>query len=190
MFKLFSLIAFFSFAQGFAPASANPLLSEPLIDIDGRKLDPASLKGKVVMVVNVASRCGYTPQYASLQKLYKKFQRDGFVIIGVPCNQFGWQEPGDSKEIKSFCRTTYNVTFPILKKQNVKGDDKTPLYASLVKSKVGDNSEVRWNFEKFLLNRSGEVVARFRSGVEPGDDTVLAAINKALTEKPQTKQKR
>mgnify|MGYP001482199906 FL=1 len=118
MFKIFSLIATFSVAQGFHAANANPLLAQPLVDIDGRTVDAEKLKDKVVMVVNVASRCGYTPQYAGLQKLYKKYQRDGLIIIGVPCNQFGWQEPGDSKEIKSFCRTTYNVTFPILQKQN------------------------------------------------------------------------
>ena len=188
MFKLFALVGLFTFAQGLAPVSANPLFAEPLVDIDGRTVDAASLKGKVVMVVNVASRCGYTPQYAGLQTLYKKYQKQGLMIIGVPCNQFGWQEPGDSKEIKSFCRTTYNVTFPILEKQNVKGDEKTALYAALVKSKVGDNSEVRWNFEKFLLNRSGEVVARFRSGVEPDDKKLIDAVTKALASTSKKKK--
>ena len=128
----------------------------------------------------MASRCGFTPQYEGLQKVYERYKAKGLTVLGVPCNQFGWQEPGDSKEIKSFCTTKYNVTFPILQKQKVKGDEKTPLYQKLVKSKVGDNSEVRWNFEKFLLDRAGNVTARFRSSTEPQSPEMIAAIEAAL----------
>lgn len=180
MFKFALALGLFFSAQGLDSTLANPLLSQPLVDLDGRTLDPKTIKGKAVMVVNVASRCGFTPQYAGLQKLYQKYKKDGLIILGVPCNQFGWQEPGDSKDIKSFCTTKYNVTFPILKKQKVKGDEKTALYEKLVNSKVGDNSEVRWNFEKFVLDRSGHVVARFRSGVTPDDEELVNAVKLAL----------
>ena len=173
-----------------APASHaskdNPLLGLNLVDLRGKPVPAKNLKDKVVLVVNVASRCGFTGQYEGLQKLYQKYQKSGLMVLGVPCNQFGWQEPGNADEIQSFCSSKYKVTFPILKKQKVRGDEKTALYRYLVNSKIGDESEVRWNFEKFLLDRKGRVVARFRSSTEPSDQEVLSAIEKAL--KPEIKK--
>ena len=161
-------------------STENPLLGLNLVDLRGKPVPVKNLKDKVVLVVNVASRCGFTGQYKGLQKLYQKYQKSGLMVLGVPCNQFGWQEPGNADEIQSFCSSKYQVTFPILKKQKVRGDEKTPLYRYLVNSKIGDESEVRWNFEKFLVDRKGQVVARFRSSTEPSDKEVLAAIEKAL----------
>jgi glutathione peroxidase len=180
MIRFFMVTALFLFAQGFGSAQAHPLSGLQLVDLSGKAVAAQAYEGKAVLVVNVASRCGFTPQYEGLQKVYERYKDKGLTILGVPCNQFGWQEPGDSKEIKSFCTTKYNVTFPILQKQKVKGDDKTPLYQKLVMSKVGDKSEVRWNFEKFLLDRSGKVTARFRSATKPQSPEMIKAIEAAL----------
>jgi glutathione peroxidase len=148
--------------------------------IDGKDLDLAQYKGKVVLLVNVASRCGYTPQYTGLQELYDKYGKDGLVVIGVPANEFGKQEPGTEDEIQKFCSTKYNVTFPMTAKQVVKGAGQSPLYATLNKF---DGKEVGWNFEKFLVNRKGEVVARYKSGVEPTSPELVGAIRKELDAK-------
>ena len=153
----------------------------PLTTLDGQ---PASLKdyeGQVVMVVNVASKCGYTPQYAGLEKLYEKYADQGFTILGFPCNQFLFQEPGGADSITA-CSTSYGVTVPIMEKVAVRGRKQHPLYAELVKSKTADGKGggVKWNFEKFLIGRTGEVVGRFRTKVEPLDPTVTEAVEKAL----------
>ena len=188
MIKTFAITAAFILAQGFGDAQAHPLSGLQLIDLSGKPVAAQAFEGRAVLVVNVASRCGFTPQYEGLQKIYERYKDKGLTILGVPCNQFGWQEPGDSKEIKTFCTTKYNVAFPILQKQKVKGDDKTPLYKKLVKSKVGDNSEVRWNFEKFLLDRSGKVTARFRSTTKPQSSEMIKAIESALLPLPKSKK--
>lgn len=137
---------------------------------------------KVVLVVNVASRCGLTPQYAGLVRLQRSYGEAGFTVVGVPCNQFMGQEPGSAEEIREFCSTAYGVDFPLLAKTDVNGDDRHPLYASLtrVPDAEGEAGDIQWNFEKFLISREGEVLARFRPGVEPGDPAVTAAIEKAL----------
>jgi len=151
-------------------------------DIDGKRVNLADFKGKVVLVVNVASRCGFTPQYEGLQKLYLKYQQQGFVILGFPANNFGFQEPGTNAEIKSFCSAKYNVTFPIFSKISVKGDDIDPLFKYLTDK--GSNpqygGDIKWNFNKFLIDRQGNIVARFEPQVKPDSDQMVQAIEKAL----------
>lgn len=138
------------------------------------------LSGKVVLYVNVASRCGYTPQYDGLEKLYTELKGRGFTIVGVPCNQFGAQEPGTAEEIQSFCKLNYGVDFPLLAKQDVNGAGRSPLYQWLVQSPAGGGADVKWNFEKFLVGRDGAVIARFPSKVAPDDPALRAAIEAAL----------
>ncbi|HEV3438824.1 MAG TPA: glutathione peroxidase [Gemmata sp.] len=154
--------------------------------IDGKEMDLAKLKGKVVLIVNVASKCGYTPQYKGLQELFSKHEKDGFVILGVPANDFREQEPGTDQEIKEFCTTNYKVTFPMTSKVVVKGTDKTELYKILTTAtpdKAGKVTEVGWNFEKFLIGRDGKVVGRFKSAVAPDSEELIKAIKTEL-EKP------
>lgn len=163
--------------QGSARAAA-PLTGE-VKGIDGSPIDLASYRGKVVLVVNVASRCGYTKQYAGLQKLYDSHKDRGFVILGFPANDFGAQEPGTDAQIAEFCSTTYGVTFPMFSKITVKGATKAPLYKALTES-AEPQGEVGWNFEKFLIGRDGAVVGRFKSGVAPDDAALAQAIEREL----------
>jgi glutathione peroxidase len=157
------------------------LYSIPLTLNDGTQTDFGRFKGSVVMVVNVASKCGFTPQYTGLETLYEKFQDRGFEILGVPCNQFAGQEPASDSEIAEFCQQNFGVTFPLTEKANVRGKDQHPLYAELTKFKTGLlPGLVKWNFEKFLVNRHGEVVGRFAPAVEPDSAEVIDAIEKAL----------
>ena len=150
-------------------------LTLPLLQ--GGSLDEATLKGKVVLIVNVASQCGYTPQYAGLQKIHERFSTRGLVVIGVPCNQFGGQEPGSPAEIARFAESRFQVSFPLLSKQSVKGNEQSPLFQRLLKGIRGD---VRWNFEKFLVGRSGALIKRFSSGVTPEGGELISAIESAL----------
>lgn len=153
-----------------------------LNSIDGQPTPLSSYKGKVVLLVNVASRCGYTPQYAALESLYEKYKDRGFVIVGIPANNFGAQEPGTNAEIKTFCSSKYHVTFPMMAKVSVKGSDITPLYQFLTDKSLNPKTggEIGWNFTKFLVNADGKVVDRFDSAVEPDSPQVSAAIEKAL----------
>jgi len=153
-----------------------------LNSIDGHPTPLSSFKGKVVLLVNVASRCGFTPQYTALESIYEKYKDRGFVIIGIPANNFGGQEPGTNQEIKTFCTAKYHVSFPMMAKVSVKGDDITPLYAFLTdKSAHPDTGgEIGWNFTKFLVGPDGNVIARFDSKVEPDSPQVTSAIEKAL----------
>jgi glutathione peroxidase len=146
-------------------------------DIDGKPLELKRFQGKIVLFVNVASRCGYTPQYAGLESLYRKYKERGLVVVGVPANNFGAQEPGTEQEIKNFCTRTYNVTFPMTSKVSVKGADIDPLYAWLTSAKGG---EVRWNFTKFLVGKDGAVIGRFEPSTAPESPELIAAIEKAL----------
>jgi glutathione peroxidase len=148
-----------------------------LNSIDGKPAPLSAYQGKVVLIVNVASRCGFTPQYAGLEALYEKYKDRGFVILGFPANNFGGQEPGTNEEIKTFCSTKYNVTFPMYSKISVKGEDKAPLYQFLTDA---TGSEIQWNFTKFLVDKDGKVVARFEPKVTPESPDVAAAIEKAL----------
>ena len=166
--------------QPAAAASASPL-TFTVKDIDGKDYDLQQLKGKVVMIVNVASKCGLTKQYAGLEKLYQTYKDRGLVIVGFPANNFGGQEPGSEEEIKTFCSTKYNVTFPMMSKISVKGADQHPLYDLLThKTPEEFRGEIGWNFAKFLVDRNGNVFARFASKTTPQDEQVIAAVEKAL----------
>jgi glutathione peroxidase len=153
-----------------------------LTGIDGEPLDQAALDGKAVLVVNVASRCGLTPQYEGLERLQARYGPAGFTVLGVPCNQFAGQEPGTPEEIQAFCSATYGTTFPLTAKLDVNGRRQHPLYAWLTQTPdaEGRAGEVEWNFEKFLVAPDGEIVRRFRPTVEPEDESVLEAIETAL----------
>jgi glutathione peroxidase len=153
-----------------------------LNSIDGQPVPLADYKGKVVLLVNVASRCGFTPQYSALESLYEKYKDRGFVIMGIPANNFGAQEPGTNQEIKTFCSSKYNVTFPMMSKVSVKGSDKTPLYQFLTDKSASPKTggEIQWNFTKFLVGPDGRIVARFEPGVTPDSPEVTGAIEKTL----------
>jgi len=172
---------------GLIAVSAAPLLAGTgvyeftLPSIDGNPTPLATYKGKVILLVNVASRCGFTPQYSALESLYEKYKDQGFVILGFPANNFGAQEPGTNAEIKTFCTRTYNVTFPMFSKVSVKGDDITPLYQFLTqKANPAVAGEIKWNFTKFLVDRNGNVVARFEPPVTPDSAEVVEKIEKLL----------
>ena len=149
-----------------------------LVALDGAPLPAGTLNGKVVLFVNVASRCGFTPQYEGLQALFDEKKDAGLVIVGVPCNQFGGQEPGKPEQIATFCSLNYGVTFPLLEKQKVNGPARSPLYDLL----VGDGANIKWNFEKFVVGRDGRVRARFPSDVAPEAAELRAEIEAALNE--------
>ncbi|MBI0297092.1 glutathione peroxidase [Streptomyces sp. PRKS01-29] len=158
-----------------------------LYDIPLRTLtgEPTSLgehRGAALLVVNVASKCGLTPQYEGLERLQQRYAGRGFTVLGVPCNQFAGQEPGTSEEIRTFCSTTYGVSFPLLEKSDVNGEQRHPLYAELTRTPdaQGEAGDVQWNFEKFLISPDGEVVGRFRPRTEPEADDVVAAIEAQL----------
>jgi glutathione peroxidase len=150
--------------------------------IDGRPVSLDSYKGKVVLLVNVASKCGFTPQYTGLEAVYEKYKGRGLVIVGVPANNFMQQEPGTNEEIKTFCTTKYNVTFPMMSKVSVKGDDETPLYHFLTDSATNPQfaGDIKWNFTKFLFDRAGKPVARFEPATTPDSPQVTSAIEAAL----------
>jgi glutathione peroxidase len=159
----------------------TPLYPIPLTLNDGTETDFGRFKGNVVMVVNVASNCGLTPQYSGLEALYEKFRDRGFDILGVPCNQFAGQEPGSDSEIAEFCERNYGVSFPLTVKADVRGKHQHPLYTELTKFRTGLlPGLVKWNFEKFLVNRDGEVVARFAPTVEPDSAEIIDALDNAL----------
>ncbi|MGD0001274.1 MAG: glutathione peroxidase [Bryobacteraceae bacterium] len=174
------LIGALFFAKSLSAASS--IHEFTLTNIDGQPVSLAQFKGQVVLIVNVASRCGFTPQYAGLEALYEKYKDRGFVVLGFPANNFLWQEPGTNEEIKSFCTLKYHVTFPMFAKVSVKGSDKTPLYQFLTDKKANPSTGggIRWNFTKFLVDRNGKVFARFGSSVPPDAPELLAAVEKSL----------
>jgi glutathione peroxidase len=161
--------------------AAPGFYSFTLNSIDGQPAPLADYKGKVILVVNVASQCGYTPQYSALESIYEKYKDKGFVILGFPANNFGAQEPGTNEEIKTFCTRKYSVTFPIYSKISVKGADQTPLYTYLTKDTPEPiRGDIKWNFTKFLVDRNGNVVQRFEPAVTPDSKEMTAAIEKQL----------
>jgi glutathione peroxidase len=153
-----------------------------LNSIDGQPAPLAACKGKVALLVNVASRCGFTPQYTALESTYEKYKDRGFVIVGIPANNFGAQEPGTNQEIKTFCSSKYHVTFPMMAKVSVKGEDITPLYQFLTDKAANPQTggEIQWNFTKFLIGPDGHVIVRFEPEVTPDSPQVTSAIEKAL----------
>src|ERR1700744_5237652 len=166
-----------------APAdSGKSIYDFTLKSIDGQPTPLSGYKGKVVLLVNVASRCGFTPQYTALESIYEKYKGQGLVIVGIPANNFGGQEPGTNEEIKKFCSNKYNVSFPMMSKVSVLGDDKTPLYAFLTDKSINPQigGDIKWNFTKFLFDRNGKPVARFEPNVTPDSPQVVSAVESAL----------
>jgi len=158
--------------------ATSSLYDIPVNTIDGKATKLSEYKGKVILVVNVASECGYTPQYTELQSLFQAYSEKGLVVVGFPCNDFGGQEPGSSEEIKKFCTTNYKVTFPMYEKVSMQH----PLYQYLTEN-AAEKGAVKWNFEKFLIGKDGKILARFRSKVKPMSDEMKKAVESALAAK-------
>lgn len=150
-------------------------------DINLNDVKLSDYKGKVLLIVNVASKCGFTSQYAGLQKIYEKYKDQGFEVLGFPCNDFGGQEPGTNEEIKSFCSLNYEVTFPMFDKVQVKGEGKSPLFEVLTNNPVTGKSSIKWNFEKFIISKEGHVVDRFRSATKPDSKKIISVIEQELS---------
>lgn len=184
MLGVFSACAVLSMGAS-RPTEPPPVLKFTVKDIDGRSVNLSRYQGKVIMIVNVASRCGNTPQYASLEKLYETYGKKGFVVLGFPSNDFGAQEPGSDSEIKQFCTSKYHVEFPMFSKIDVKGKNIAPLYDFLTSKKTNPrfSGDIEWNFAKFLISRKGQVVARFAAGKDPLQPEVVSAIESELKEK-------
>jgi len=194
MTRWFAVAAIVGLAAGAMPPSpaaekgdkaVPPALNFTIKDITGKPVELSQFQGNVILFVNVASKCGYTPQYKGLQKLYETYSKDGLVVIGVPANEFGSQEPGTDAEIKQFCTARYKVTFPMMGKVVVKGPGICPLYQFLTSKETDPKfaGEIGWNFEKFLVSRSGEVVGRFKSDVEPDAPELVKAVEAELNRK-------
>ncbi len=188
LLALLSAVLFFV-AQDSREVSANvapkSIYEFKMKDIDGKDVKLKKFKGNVLLVVNTASKCGYTPQYEGLQAAFDKYKDKGFYVLGFPANNFGEQEPGTEKEIKEFCTTKYKVTFPMFAKISVKGEDQDPLYAYLTSKETNPQfaGDITWNFNKFLIDRDGKIVARFTSKDKPEGEAVTQAIEKYLAQK-------
>jgi glutathione peroxidase len=169
-------------AQAEDKKGGSPVLGQKMKSLQGKPVELSDYKGKVLLVVNTASQCGATPQYGDLQALYEKYSKDGLVVLGFPCNQFGKQEPGDSQEIAAFCKKDYGVTFPMFAKVEVNGENACDLYKYLTSQEASpqDPGKVKWNFEKFLIGKDGKVVERFRTSVNPSSKPVVEAIEREL----------
>lgn len=179
---LFLLLAAFSVAM-VSIRAAESLYDITLKDIDGKSISLQSYRGKVLLVVNVASKCGYTPQYTELEALQKKYRDRGLAVLGLPCNQFGGQEPGTNEEIKQFCSAKYGVTFPLFDKIEVNGAHRHPLYVMLAGPNSPASGDIRWNFTKFLVSRDGKILKRFEPAAKPESPEVVQAIETALAAK-------
>ena len=151
-----------------------------VLDMENHLIKLSDFNGKVLMIVNVASECGYTPQYKGLEEIYKKFSSRGFEILAFPCNDFGEQEPGTNEQIQQFCSANYGVTFKLFNKIKVLGENKEPLYERLTNNSVTENSDIKWNFEKFLISKDGKIVVRFKTKIEPTNKEVINAIEEQL----------
>ena len=181
--RKFSLVLALMLAVGVASAAGRSIYDFIMKSIDGEPVSLKSYHGKVVLLVNVASKCGFTPQYAGLEAVYEKYKDRGLVIVGVPANNFMQQEPGTNEEIKKFCSNKYNVTFPMMAKVSVLGEDKAPLYQFLTDKSTNPTigGDIKWNFTKFLFDRNGNPVARFEPAVKPDSPEVTAAIESTLS---------
>ncbi|MFO1513922.1 MAG: glutathione peroxidase [Verrucomicrobiota bacterium] len=164
-------------------ARAESIYDIKLKDIDGKDASLSAYKGKVVLIVNVASKCGYTKQYAGLESTYLKYKDKGFVVLGFPCNQFGSQEPGTLEEIKTFCTTKFNVTFPMFEKIEVNGANRHPLYVQLAGPSSPFPGDIKWNFSKFLIGKDGKILQRFDSKVTPESEELTKPVEAALAAK-------
>lgn len=162
---------------------AAPIQEIPVKDIDGKETSLKAYQGKVLLIVNVASECGYTPQYKGLEAVHQKYKAQGFSVIGFPCNDFGGQEPGTATQIKEFCSSKFSVTFPLMEKIRVRGDAKHPIYAALTGKDSPFPGDVKWNFGKFLLGKDGKILKRWDSGTKPESEEVAKAIEEALKAK-------
>jgi glutathione peroxidase len=180
--KTLALIAALILTQTVA-VHAESLYKIPVKDIDGKDTSLNAYKGKVLLVVNVASRCGFTPQYSALEATHEKYKDKGFTVLGFPCNQFLGQEPGTNEEIKKFCSTKYNVTFPLFDKLAVNGPKRHPLYVALAGKESPFPGDIKWNFGKFLIGRDGKIIKRFEPRTTPDAPEVVAAIEAALAAK-------
>lgn len=178
-----SLLVSVVMAASVFAAGAASLYDIPLKDIDGGSATLAPYKGKVLLIVNVASKCGLTPQYSSLEKLYQKYKDKGLVVLGFPCNQFGNQEPGSNEEIKEFCSSKYQVTFPMFDKLDVNGANRHPLYVELAGKASPFPGDIKWNFNKFLVGRDGKILKRFEPRTTPDAKEVTEAVEAALAAK-------
>ncbi len=150
-------------------------------DINLKEVKLSDYKGKVLLIVNVASKCGFTSQYEGLQKIYEMYKDQGFEVLGFPCNDFGGQEPGTNEEIKNFCSLNHDVTFPMFDKVHVKGDEKAPLFDLLTNNSVTGKSSIKWNFEKFIIDKEGNIIDRFRSTTKPDGKKITSLIEKELS---------
>lgn len=205
MFKVFGVLLVLALAGGIgafqfgfsdeaspsAPVAENSIYEFTMTDIDGKDVKLDRYKGNVLLVVNTASQCGFTPQYEGLQRIYDKYREQGFYVLGFPANNFRGQEPGSNEEIKEFCTTKFKVTFPMFAKISVKGDDQHPLYKYLTNPQTNPatGGEISWNFNKFLIDRTGKVVARFGSKDTPESEAVIQAIEKELRTAATTAKK-
>jgi len=186
--KLFAVMIFISTINFTIPNNKENKTMDNIYDItvadmNGKEVKLSDYKGKVLMIVNVASKCGYTKQYAGLEKIYEKYKSEGFEILAFPCNDFGAQEPGTNKEIQEFCSATFGVKFKLFDKIKVLGDSKSSLYAKLINNSVTDKGDIKWNFEKFIISKSGNIVARYRSNVDPEDEKITKTIEAELKKK-------
>jgi len=163
--------------------AADSIYDIPLKDIDGKNTSLKPYKGNVLLIVNVASKCGFTPQYTALEAIYQKYKGQGLAVLGFPCNQFGGQEPGTDEEIKQFCTSEYSVTFPLFDKLEVNGANRHPLYKTLAGEGSPTAGDIKWNFTKFLVGRDGKIVKRFDSKVKPDSPEMIQAIEAALAAK-------
>lgn len=180
--KLITLLLTLALAQ-VASAQTKSLYDIPLKDIDGKDTSLKQYQGKVLLIVNVATYCGNTPQYAPLEAMQKKYEAQGFTVLGFPCNDFAGQEPGTPDEIKTFCSKTYSVTFPLFEKLHVKGPEQHPLYTDLSGPGSPFPGDVKWNFGKFLIGRDGKILKRFEPGVKPDTTAVVTAVEAAIAAK-------
>jgi glutathione peroxidase len=181
--KSIAICAAALFAASAFAADMKSLYDIPLKDIDGKPTSLKAYQGKVLLIVNVASKCGFTPQYKGLEAIHLKYQSRGFTVLGFPCNDFGAQEPGSNEQIKQFCTADYSVTFPMFDKLHVKGSEQHPLYAALTGKEAPFPGDVGWNFGKFLIGKDGKIVKRFDSKVTPESAEVTAAVEEALKAK-------
>ena len=182
LMKLITLLLSLALAQ-VASAQTKSLYDIPLKDIDGKDTSLKQYQGKVLLVVNVATYCGNTPQYAALEAMQKKYEAQGFTVLGFPCNDFAGQEPGTPEQIKEFCSKTYSVSFPLFEKLHVKGAEQHPLYTDLTGPGSPFPGDVKWNFGKFLIGRDGKIIKRFEPGVKPDTTAVVSAVEAAIASK-------